>query len=221
LRPTQLRDSGNLSSLGRALAGARVQGLGLADGTPDLREALHRMLPEEIERIAAMAISQQYVDLSRRILAATAGNKDLFFASFSTVYRVLKARDLMTARGPGGRHNGRSLVPVRNELTAPNQRWCWDISYLMTLEKGVHLYFYFLLDEFSPKTLHWRIGWTQTIKEARLLFEGGLERENILDLPEDQRPELLNDRSRQMKANPSALRGSPHAVIVCPPLHSQ
>jgi transposase InsO family protein len=197
------------------------QGLDLADGTPGPREALHRMLPWEIERIAAMAISQQYVDLSPRILAVTAGDKALFFASFSTVYRVLKARDLMTARGPGGRHHGRSRVPVCKELTAPNQRWCWDISYLMTLEKRVHLYFYLLLDEFTRKTLHWRIGWTRTIKEARLLLEGGLERENILDLPEDQRPELLNDRGRQMKANPSALRGSPHTVIVCPPSHSQ
>ena len=178
------------------------RGLGLADGTPGPREALHRMLPEEIERIAAMAISQEYVDLSHRILAVTAADKGLFFASFSTVYRVLKTRELMTARGPGGRHNGRSLVPVRKELTAPNQRWCWDVSYLMTLEKGVYLYLYLLLDEFSRKALHWRIGWTQTAAEARLLLEGGLERENILDLPEDQRPELLNDRGRQMKAKP-------------------
>jgi putative transposase len=177
-------------------------GLGLADGTPGPREALHRMLPEEIERIAAMAVSQEYVDLSHRILAITAGEKGLFFASFSTVYRVLKARDLMTARGPGGRHNGHSLIPVRKELTAPNQRWCWDISYLLTLEKGVYLYLYLLLDEFSRKALHWRICWTQTATEARLLLEGGLERENILDLPEDQRPELLNDRGRQMKAKP-------------------
>jgi len=126
-------------------------GLGLADGTPGPRDALHRMLPEEIERIAAMAVSQEYVDLSHRILAITAGEKGLFFASFSTVYRVLKARDLMTARGPGGRHNGHSLIPVRKELTAPNQRWCWDISYLLTLEKGVYLYLYLLLDEFPAR----------------------------------------------------------------------
>ena len=177
-------------------------GLGLADGTPGPREALHRMLPEEIESIAVMAMSQEYVDLSHRILAVTAADKGLFFASFSTVYRVLKARELMTARGPGGRHNGCSLVPVRKELTAPNQRWCWDVSYLMTLEKGVYLYLYLLLDEFSRKALHWRIEWTQTAAEARLLLEGGLERENILDLPEDQRPELINDRGRQMKAKP-------------------
>ena len=39
-----------------------------------------------------MAISEEYVDLSHRILAVTAGEKGLFFVSFSSVYRVLKAR---------------------------------------------------------------------------------------------------------------------------------
>jgi putative transposase len=178
------------------------QGLGLADGTPGPQEALHRLLPEEIERIAAMAESQEYVDLSHRILAITAVEKGLFFASFSTVYRVLRSRGLTTVRGAGGHHNGRSLVPVRKALTGPNQRWCWDISYLSTMEKGVYLYLYLLLDEFSRKAIHWRIAWTQTAAEARLLLEGGLEKENILNLPEDQRPELINDRGRQMKAKP-------------------
>ena len=178
------------------------QGLGLADGTPGPREALHRLLPEEIERITAMAESQEYVDLSHRILAITAGEKGLFFASFSTVYRVLRARGLTTARGAGGHHNGHSLVPIRKALTGPNQRWCWDISYLLTPEKGIYLFLYLLLDEFSRKAIHWRIGWTQTATQARLLLEGGLEKENILNLPEDQRPELINDRGRQMKAKP-------------------
>lgn len=177
-------------------------GLSLADGTPGPPEASHRLLPAEIEAIAVMAVSDPYVDLSHRILAITAGEKGLFFVSFSTVYRVLKARDLMTARGPGGRHNGRSLMPVRKALSAANQRWCWDISYLLTFEKGVYLYLYLLLDEFSRKVVNWHLAWTQTATEARILLEGGLERENILDLPEDQRPELLNDRGRQMKAKP-------------------
>jgi transposase InsO family protein len=35
-----------------------------------------------------------------------------------------------------------------------------------------------------------------------LLLEGGLVAQNILDLPEEQRPELVNDRGRQMKAKP-------------------
>ena len=35
-----------------------------------------------------------------------------------------------------------------------------------------------------------------------MLPEGGLVQKNILDLPEDNRPELINDRGRQMKAKP-------------------
>jgi transposase InsO family protein len=178
------------------------QGLGLADGTPGPQEAMHRLLPVEIDCIVAMAKREEYVDLSHRILAVTAWEQGLFFASFSTVYRVLLAQGLMTARGPGGHHNGHSLVPVRKALTGPNQRWCWDISYLSTMEKGVFLYLYLLLDEFSRKAVAWRIAWNQTAEEARLLLESGLEKENILDLPEDRRPELINDRGRQMKAKP-------------------
>jgi transposase InsO family protein len=178
------------------------QGQGLANLTPGPKAALHRVLPEEIEQIVAMARSEEYVDLSHRILAVTAWDKGLFQASFSTVYRVLKEQDLMRSRDPGGAHNGHSKAPVRKALTGPNQRWCWDISYLMTFQKGVYLYLYLLLDEWSRKAIQWRICWQQTAEESRLLLEGGLVDQNILDLPEDQRPELINDRGRQMKAKP-------------------
>ncbi len=178
------------------------QGQGLANLTPGPKEPWHRVLTEEIDQIVAMAKSQQYADLSHRILAVTAGDKGLFQASFSTVYRVLKERNLMTARGPGGAHNGNSKAPIRKDLTGPNQRWCWDISYLMTFQKGVYLYLYLLLDEWSRKAIQWRVNWQQTAEESRLLLEGGLVAQNILDLPEDQRPELINDRGRQMKAKP-------------------
>jgi transposase InsO family protein len=178
------------------------QGGNVADLKPGPTEALHRVLPEEIDQIVAMAKSQAYVDLSHRILAVTAWDKGLFQASFSTVYRILKERNLMTVRGPGGAHNGNSKAPVRKDLTGPNQRWCWDISYLLTFQKGVYLYLYLLLDEYSRKVIQWRIGWQQTAQESGLLLEGGLVEENILDLPEDQRPEVINDRGRQMKAKP-------------------
>jgi putative transposase len=176
------------------------QGQSLVNLTPGPKAALHRVLPEEIDQIVALAKRQEYVDLSHRILAVTAWDQGLFQASFSTVYRVLKERNLMTARGPGGAHNGHSKAPVRKALTGPNQRWCWDISYLMTFQKGEYLYLYLLLDEWSRKAIQWRVSWQQTAEESRLLLEDGLVAQNILDLPEDQRPELINDRGRQMKA---------------------
>ena len=64
----------------------------------------------------------------------------------------------------------------------------------------MYLYLYLLLDEWSRKAIQWRIAWQQTAEESRLLLEGGLVEQHILDLPEDQRPELINDRGRQMKA---------------------
>jgi transposase InsO family protein len=178
------------------------QGQSLTNLTPGPKAPWHRMLPEEIEQIVAAAKSAAYVDLSHRILAVTAWDRGLFQASFSTVYRVLKAQNLMTARGPGGAHNGHSKAPVRKALTGPNQRWCWDISYLLTFQKGEYLYLYLLLDEWSRKAIQWRISWQQTAEESRRLLEGGLVEQNILDLPEDQRPEVINDRGRQMKAKP-------------------
>ena len=44
----------------------------LANLTPGPKAPLHRVLPEEIDQIVGMARSQQYVDLSHRILAVTA-----------------------------------------------------------------------------------------------------------------------------------------------------
>jgi transposase InsO family protein len=178
------------------------QGQPLANLIPGPKDPLHRVLSAEIDQIVTLAQSQEHVDLSHRILAVTAWDQGLFQASFSTVYRVLKERNLMTARGPSRPHNGHSKPPVRKALTGPNQRWCWDISYLMTGQKGEYLYLYLLLDEWSRKAIQWRISWQQTAEESRHLLEGGLLDQSILDLPEDQRPELINDRGRQMKAKP-------------------
>ena len=91
------------------------QGQSLANRTPGPAEPLHRVLPEEIEQIVALATSEEHVDLSHRMLAVTAWDKDLFQASFSTVYRILKEQNLMSARGPGGVHNGHSKAPVRKQ----------------------------------------------------------------------------------------------------------
>ncbi len=169
---------------------------------PGPTEPLHKLLPVERESVLQMATKEEYADLGHRILAVTAWDLGLFFVSFSSVYRIMRSANLMSVRGVQRPHNGRSVPPVRKELTGPNQRWCWDISYLPTYEKGIFLYLYLLLDEYSRKALSWLISWHQTAQEAQRLLEWGLINENILDLPEDQRPEVINDRGCQMKAKP-------------------
>jgi transposase InsO family protein len=142
------------------------KGESLENRKPGPRYPLHRLLPGERAAVVSMAKEEQYADLSHRILAATAWDLNLFFVSFSSVYRILRSAHMITMRGIHKPHNGRSLPPVRKELTGPNQRWCWDISYLPTYEKGVFLYLYLLLDEYSRKAVSWLISWNQTAQEA-------------------------------------------------------
>jgi putative transposase len=180
----------------------RRDGGTLENGTPGPAEALHRLLPDEREAMVALARRQDLADLSHRELTVTAWDKGLVYVSFSTTYRVLRDAGLMGMRGKDRRHNGSSVAPVRKDLTGPNQRWCWDISYLMTPVKGHYLYLFMVLDEYSRKIVHWRISWWMNASEAKALLEGALANENVLNLPDDQRPEIINDRGRQMKARP-------------------
>jgi transposase InsO family protein len=157
-------------------------------------------LPEEQASVLLMAGREAYADFAHRILAVEAWEQGIFYVSFSSVYRILRTAGFMSMRGTHRHHNGSSIPPVRKEITGPNQRWCWDISYLRTFEKGLFLYLYLLLDEYSRKVIRWLISWHPGAEEARHLLEGGLMDENILDLPEEARPEVINDRGRQMKA---------------------
>jgi putative transposase len=178
------------------------EGQGLENLKPGPQYPSHKLLPQEKAAVLQMARKEEYADLSHRILAVTAWDLGVFFVSFSSVYRILRSAGMTAMRGIHKPHNGRSIPPDRKEITGPNQRWCWDISYLPTYEKGIFLYLYLLLDEYSRKAIAWLISWYQTALEARYLLEEGLINENILDLPEDQRPEIINDRGRQMKAKP-------------------
>jgi putative transposase len=178
------------------------QGFSVEDAKPGPREVLHRLLPVERQQVLDFARDEEYADLSHRILTVTAWEMNLFYVSFSTVYRILRAEGLMTQRGYHRSHNGHSVAPVRKELTGANQRWCWDISYLHTFEKGIFLYLYLLLDEYSRKAISWLISWHQDSQTAKRLLDMGLVEENILDLPKEDRPEIINDRGRQMKAKP-------------------
>jgi len=178
------------------------RGVGVQDTKPGPRRVLHRLLPLERQQVLDLAREEKYADMSHRILTVTAWEMNMFFVSFSTVYRILRDEGLMTPRGCHRRHNGRSLAPFRKELTGSNQRWCWDISYLLTYEKGMFLYLYLVLDEYSRKAISWLISWRQDSRTATDLIDKGLVEESILDLPEQDRPEIISDRGRQMKAKP-------------------
>lgn len=171
----------------------------LDDIPPGPLNAPHALLGSEKDAICSIACDEQYMDESHRTLAAKGSDQKLFFASASSVYRVLQERKMTTDRVDRAQRNGKTIKPDRQELDGPNQRWCWDISYCSTGTRGIFLYLFVLLDEYSRKVISWRISWSMSHKEGIELIQEGLENEGLHDI-DVKLPDLINDRGAQMKA---------------------
>lgn len=170
----------------------------LADHQPGPENAPHALLEEEKAIIRNLAKDNEFIDDSHRILAVKAMDKGLVSASPSSFYRQMRQEGLTTARRTNKR--GKNLQkPERDKLEAPNKRWCWDISYLKTLVKGIFLYLYVVLDEYSRKVVAWRVSWTMKHQEGMELVDDALMNEKLLK-EQIEALCLYNDRGAQMKA---------------------
>lgn len=177
----------------------RKRGNRLEDFSPGPLNAPHALLTEEKDTILRLALDEEYMDDSHRVLAAKGADNGLFYVSASAVYSIMHENNLTADRSGKSHRNGRGTAPDRPDLTGPNQRWCWDISYCKTPAKGVFVYLFVLLDEYSRKVISWRISYHITHKEAMELIQEGLENECLTDVV-IKLPDLINDRGVQMKA---------------------
>lgn len=173
----------------------------LVDAKPGPGHAPHALLAEERVAIVALSKDERFVDDAHRVLTAKCVDAGHIAVSASTVYRVMRSEGLTTDRSGRSHRNGNSRKPDRAELTAANQRWCWDISYLRTAVPGVYLYLYALLDEYSRKVVAFRISWSMTNAEGKELVDEGIEREGMTS-EQVEKLVLFNDRGTQMKAKP-------------------
>jgi len=173
----------------------------LDDAKPGPLHAPHALLQEERESILSLAKDEKYINESHRILRARGADLNLFHVSETTVFRVMKECSMTTSRVQNTIRNGKSVIPKRKSIDGPNQRWCWDITYLPTNVKGHFLYLFLLLDEYSRKVISWRVSYNMIYREAMELLQEGLENEGLDDIVVAL-PDLINDRGSQMKAKP-------------------
>ena len=122
----------------------------------------------ERRAICATVTALAYRDLSPHQIVPRLADQGVYLASESTIYRVLRAEDLLTRRG-------RAKAPVARLVTAqiahgPNQVWSWDITYLPTPVRGVFLYLYLILDVWSRKIVGAHVYDTESAAHAAALF---------------------------------------------------
>jgi len=119
--------------------------------------------------------------------------------SHVSVWRYQVALD---CNGPRGRQRQAHPLgaPDTAWVTAPNQLWDYDVTWLTTHERYVFLFLYSLLDHFSRKVVAWLVRETFTSEYLQTLWDHGLVNEGLLEAPHDQWPKSLSDRGAQMRA---------------------
>jgi putative transposase len=89
----------------------------------------------------------EYSSLSPDKLVAMLATLGLYLASESTMYRLLRRKKLLAARGRA--KSRRHYRPKELRATGPKQVWAWDITFLPTTVRGRFLKLYLVLDIWS------------------------------------------------------------------------
>jgi putative transposase len=100
-----------------------------------------------------------------------------YLVSESSFYRILRKQQQLA-------HRGRARVPVHREpprrcASAPNQLWCWDITYLPTQVRGMFFFLYLILDVYSRKIVAHEVHAQECAQSAAALIERAVLREGI------------------------------------------
>ena len=145
-------------------------------------------IPDKVRKqIVDLALEQP--ELSPRELAVRFTDTRRYFVSEASVYRVLKAQDLITSP---------AFIVIKaadefhEKTTRPNQLWQTDFTYLKVIGWG-WFYLSTILDDFSRYIIAWKLCATMKAEDVTdtlnlALVASGCDRATV-----HQRPRLLSD----------------------------
>ena len=160
---------------------------GLEDRSPHPGKVWNR-IPDDVRgRIVQLALDEP--ELSPRELAVRFTDTESYFVSEASVYRLLKAHDLITSP---------AFVVIKaadeftDKTTAPNQLWQTDFTYLKVIGWG---YFYLstILDDFSRYIVAWKLCTSMKAGDVTDTLELALEASGCDSATVRHKPRLLSD----------------------------
>jgi transposase InsO family protein len=164
---------------------------GGVDALEDCRPRPNRVwnrIPEETrDQIVELALNEP--ELSPRELAVTFTDSRGYFVSESSVYRLLKAHDLITSP---------AFIVIKaadefhDKTTAPNQLWQTDFTYLKVIGWG-WFYLSTVLDDFSRYIIAWKLCTTMKAGDVTDTLTMALRASGCDSARVAQRPRLLSD----------------------------
>ena len=175
-------------------------------------------IPDPVrERLLALALEAP--ELSPRELAVRFTDQEKYFVSEASVYRLLKAHDLITSP---------AFIVVKaaeaftEQTTAPNQLWQTDFTYLKVIGWG-WFYLSTILDDYSRFIVAWKLCTTMRAGDVTDTLELALAASGCDTAKVVHRPRLLSDNGASYVAGDLArwLEGKGIAHIRGAPNHPQ
>ena len=161
------------------------------DALEDHRPTPHRVwnrIPDDVrERIVQLALDEP--DRSPREVAVMFTDREQSFVSEASVYRLLKARGLVTSP---------AFIVMKaadqfaNPTTAINQLWQTDFTYLKVTGWG-WFYLSTVLDDFSRFIVAWKLCTRMSANDGTDTLNLALQASGLDDAPPQRRPRLLSD----------------------------
>ena len=155
---------------------------------PSKPDRVWNRIPDDVrERIVGMALDVP--ELSPRELATRFTDTEGYFVSESSVYRLLKAHDLITSP---------AFVVIKaadafkDKTTAINQLWQTDFTYLKVIGWG-WFYLSTILDDFSRYVIAWKLCTTMKAGDVTDTLQLALDASGCGSARVRHKPRLLSD----------------------------
>jgi len=159
----------------------------LEDRSPKPLRVWNRIPDEVRQRIVDLALEE--TELSPRELAVRFTDTQRYFVSEASVYRLLKAHDLITSP---------AFIVIkaadefRDKTTAINQMWQTDFTYIKIAGWGWY-YLSTILDDFSRYVVAWKLCTTMKTSDVTDTLELALQASGCDRVTIQHKPRLLSD----------------------------
>ena len=159
----------------------------LEDQQPKPDRVWNRIPDDVRERIVRLALDEPA--LSPRELAVRFTDTEGYFVSEASVYRLLKAHDLIASPAFIVM---KAADEFKDKTTAPNQLWQTDFTYLKVIGWG-WFYLSTVLDDFSRYIIAWKLCTTMKADDVTATLEMALDASGLDKAKVLHRPRLLSD----------------------------
>jgi transposase InsO family protein len=160
---------------------------GLADRRPGPRRFWNRIPDCEKEKVVQIALDRP--ELTSRELAWHITDKEHYYISESSVYRILKSFDLITSPNY-------ILLSASDKFQNPTKRinelWQTDFTYFKIIGWGWY-YLATILDDYSRYILSWKLFPTMSAGDVMGVLDMALDNTGVDKVNVSHRPRLLSD----------------------------